>query len=252
MGTSSSHTGNKDNKGLLPNDYTEQQMLQSEVSWKTAKMGFSKYINGHGGSVVKTARDYVKASGGTEVLLKSSKSGIRGAVNIGRLLSDIKQQGYQKTFEDLGIEYQGKSAKEICSSLVNYIVDTSESKEDSVARIAAVNAMSKLYEYIKKNGLELNALDNVDNELMEQVLSIYVECYIWGRILNDLQYCLEKYSDDIERTVKVEQKMKDYVSSKVSTTFRIKEIRDKIFGYQFIEEGIEELYRKCYEVLEEM
>ena len=87
---------------------------------------------------------------------------------------------------------------------------------------------------------------------MEQVLSAYVECYIWGRILNDLQYCLEKYSDDMERTVKVEQEMKDYVSSKVSTTFRIKEIRDKIFGHQSMEDGIEELYRKCYSVLEEM
>lgn len=251
MGTSSSHSGNKDNKGLLPNDYNGQQP-KPEVSWQTTKTGFSKYINGNGGSVGKTAKNYVKASGGTAGLLRSSKSGIRGAINIGKLFSDIQQDGYRKTFDDLGIEYQGKSAKEICSSLVNYIVDSADSKEDSVARIAAVNAMSKIYEYMENNNLEIQSLDKVDNELMEQVLSAYVECYIWGRILNDLQYCLEKYSDDMERTVKVEQEMKDYVSSKVSTTFQIKEIRDKIFGHQSMEEGIEELYRKCYSVLEDM
>lgn len=251
MGTSSSHMGNKDNKGLLPNDYNELQS-KPEVSWQTTKTGFSKYINGNGGSVGKTVQNYVKASGGTTGLLRSSKSGIRGAVNIGKLFSDIRQDGYQKTFGDLGIEYQGKSAKEICSSLVNYIVDSADSKEDSVARIAAVNAMSKVYEYMENNNLEIQSLDRVDNELMEQVLSTYVECYIWGRILNDLQYCLEKYSDDIERSVKVEQEMKDYVSSKVSTTFQIKEIRDKIFGHQSMEDGIEELYRKCYSVLEDM
>lgn len=191
MGTSSSHSGNKDNKGLLPSDYNGQQP-KPEVSWQATKTGFSKYINGHGGGVAKTARNYVKAAGGTAGLIKSSKSGIRGAVNIGRLFSDIQQQGYQKTFDDLGIEYQGKSAKEICSGLVNYISDSADSKEDSVARIAAVNAMSKMYEYMENNNLELQSLDKVDNALMEQVLSTYVECYIWGRILNDLQFCLGK------------------------------------------------------------
>ena len=251
MGTSSSHSGNKDNRGLLPNDYNEQQP-RPEVSWQATKTGFSKYINGHGGGVDKTARNYVKASGGTVGLLRSSKAGIKGAVNIGKLFSNIQQYGYEKTFDDLGIEYQGKSAKEICSCLVNYIVDSSDSKEDSVARIAAVNAMSKMYEYMENNSLEIKSLDRVDNELMEQVLATYVECYIWGRILNDLQYCLEKYSDNIERTVKVEQDMKDYVSGKVKTTFQVKEIRDKIFGHQSMEGGIEELYRKCYSVLEDM
>lgn len=95
MGTSSSHSGNKDNKGLLPSDYNGQQS-KPEVSWQATKTGFSKYINGHGGGVAKTARNYVKAAGGTVSLIKSSKSGIRGAVNIGRLFSDIQQQGYQK------------------------------------------------------------------------------------------------------------------------------------------------------------
>ena len=97
--------------------------------------------------------------------------------------------------------------------MVNYVVDSSDSKEDSVARIAAVNAMSKMYEYVEKNNMEIQSLNKVNNELIEQVLSTYVECYIWGRILNDLQYCLEKYSDDIDRTIEVEQEMKDYVSS---------------------------------------
>ena len=44
MGTSSSHSGNKDNKGLLPSDYNGQQSKQ-EVSWQATKTGFSKYIN---------------------------------------------------------------------------------------------------------------------------------------------------------------------------------------------------------------
>ena len=110
MGTSSSHSGNKDNKGLLPSDYNGQQSKQ-EVRWQATKTGFSKYINGHGGGVAKTARNYVKAAGGTVSLIKGSKSGIRGAVNIGRLFSDIQQQGYQKTFNDLGIRISRQECK---------------------------------------------------------------------------------------------------------------------------------------------
>ena len=55
MGTSSSYSGNKDNKTLLPSDYNGQQS-KLEVSWQTTKTGFSKYINGHGGSIGKTAQ----------------------------------------------------------------------------------------------------------------------------------------------------------------------------------------------------
>ena len=84
MGTSSSHSGNKDNKGLLPSDYDGQQS-KPEVSWQATKTGFSKYINGHGGGVSKTAKNYVKAAGGTAGLVNSSKSGIKGAINIGMI-----------------------------------------------------------------------------------------------------------------------------------------------------------------------
>lgn len=251
MGTSSSHSGNKDKKGLLPNGY-EEKIYEPEVSWKKTKTEFSKYINGHGGSIRSTASNYVKASGGTDRLILKSKSGIKGAKNIGKLFLYIQQQGYKKTFDDLGVEYQGKSAKEIISELVNYIVDASDLKEDSVAKIAAVNAMSELYEYLEDNGLQLELLDKVDNVLMERVLCTYVECYILGRILNDLQYCLEKYCDDYDKTKKIENEMKDYVLGKVRTTFQIKKIRDKVFNHKSMEEGIELLYKNCYSVLEDL
>ena len=148
MGTSSSHSGNKDKKGLLPSDFGEQQS-KPEVSWKTTKIGFSKYINGHGGSVGKTVKNYVKASGGTEQLFRSSKSGVRGAVNIGRLYlyvnaigkyllvklqelpDNIQQQGYVKEIirnafisDNMSIDkYITIIEKEccVCKSIINYV-----------------------------------------------------------------------------------------------------------------------------------
>ncbi len=247
MGTSSSHGGNKDKKGLLPNDY-----VKPIVSWQSTKTGFSKYINGNGGSIRNTVSNYVKSSGGTGGLLKSSGSGIRATANISRLVSGIQRDGYEKTFESLGIEYQGKSAREICSNLVNYVSAPSASKEDAVAREAAINAMSKIYQFIEGNGLDIRSLDKIDNDLMDEIVSTYVECYIWGRILNDLEYCLEKNSDDIEKTLQVEDEMKLYVSNVVDVAFHSSGVREKVFGNKTISAGVEELYKKCYSALEDM
>ncbi len=247
MGTSSSHGGNKDKKGLLPNDY-----VKPIVSWQATKTEFSKYINGNGGSIRKTVSNYVKSSGGAGGLLKSSSSGIRATANISKLFSAIQREGYEKTFESLGIEYQGKSAKEICSDLVNYVSPPSTSKEDAVAREAAINAMSKIYQFIESNELDIKALDRIDDDLMDEVMGTYVECYIWGRILNDLEYCLEKHSDDIERTLHIEDEMKSYVSSVVDVAFHSPGIREKVFGNRTISAGVEELYKKCYSALEDM
>lgn len=247
MGTSSSHGGNKDKKGLLPNDY-----VKPIVSWQATKTEFSKYINGNGGSIRKTVSNYVKSSGGAGGLLKSSSSGIRATANISKLFSAIQREGYEKTFESLGIEYQGKSAKEICSDLVNYVSPPSTSKEDAVAREAAINAMSKIYQFIESNELDIKALDRIDDDLMDEVMGTYVGCYIWGRILNDLEYCLEKHSDDIERTLHIEDEMKSYVSSVVDVAFHSPGIREKVFGNRTISAGVEELYKKCYSALEDM
>ena len=233
MGTSSSHGGNKDKKGLLPNDY-----VKPIVSWQATKTEFSKYINGNGGSIRKTVSNYVKSSGGAGGLLKSSSSGIRATANISKLFSAIQREGYEKTFESLGIEYQGKSAKEICSDLVNYVSPPSTSKEDAVAREAAINAMSKIYQFIESNELDIKALDRIDDDLMDEVMGTYVECYIWGRILNDLEYCLEKHSDDIERTLHIEDEMKSYVSSVVDVAFHSPGIREKVFGNRTISAGV--------------
>ena len=148
--------------------------------------------------------------------------------------------------------FRSKGAKEICSDLVNYISAPSNSKEDAVAREAAINAMSKIYQFIENNGLDIKALDRIDNDLMDEVVATYVECYIWGRILNDLEYCLEKNSDDIEKTLQIEDEMKSYVSNVVDVAFHSVGMREKVFGNKTINAGVEKLYKKCYSALEDM
>ncbi len=257
MGTSSSYGGHKDNKGLLPDDYMEGDIDQSNndenVSWQSVKTALSKYISGNGGSDVRhTVRNYVNASGGAETLVSKSSNGVNGAVNIARMFNSIKENGIRWTFEKIGIEYVGKSAKEIYSSLVNYIMRKSDSKDDIVAREAASEALSNLYKLVEDGDEGLESLDSISEESMDIVFCSYVESYITGKILNDLAICFEKNSDDIEKTIRIENDMKLYISNLVYATFNSKGMKEKIFGDKSIKSGVELLYSKCYKEMEEI
>lgn len=257
MGTSSSYGGHKDNRGLLPDDYIEGNSDQSNndenISWQSVKTGLSKYIKGNGGSDVRhTARNYVSASGGAEKLVGKSLNGINGAVNIARIFHSIKENGIKWTFEKIGIDYVGKSVKEIYSSLVNYIIRKSDSKDDVVAREAASEALSNMYKLVEDGDLDLQSLDSISEEAMDTVFCSYVESYITGKILNDLAICFEKNSDDIEKTIRIENDMKLYISNLVYATFNSKGMKEKIFGDKSIKTGVEILYNKCYKEMEEI
>ena len=86
---------------------------------------------------------------------------------------------------------------------------------------------------------------------MDYVFCEYVESYVWGKILNDLEICLEKHATDIDQTIRIEREMKSYVSNTVSTAFNSEGMRERIFGKQSAEAGVQELYLRCYEELEE-
>lgn len=251
MGTSSSYGGQKDKKGLLPDDYDGNNEVFPS-SWKGTKTEFSKHINGNGGSgTKKTVGNFVKSSGGASRLLHSSSSGIRGAVNIGTLFSKVVSQGFSKTFDELGIQYHDKSVEEICSSLVNYIAKDSNTKDDAISREAATNALVEVYSYMDENQITFETQDTIPEALMDCVFCKYVENYIWGKILNDLEICLEKHATNIEKILQVENEMKLYVSNTVSAAFNSEKMRDKVFGKQSAEAGVKELYLRCYKELEE-
>ncbi len=249
MGTSSSYGGNKDKNNLLPDDYGENS--SQSVSWQSVKTGLSKYINGNGGNGIReTARQYVKAAGGASALAERSTSGISGAVKIGNMLTSIMKNGVMETFEQFGIEYTGKSVEEICSSLVNYIAPNSNSKENAVAREAATEAMTYMYQYIEDNSMEMEALDSMPQELIEETLCCYIENYIWGKILNDLEFCFEKNSNDPQKTLILEQELKLYISNTVAVAFNLPQMKEKIFGNQSIENAVKVLYKDCYGEME--
>ena len=170
MGTSSIFGGNKDRNSLLPADYTGQsEQDEKNVTWKSTKTNMSKYVTSGGkrGSASRIIRQAIKANGGAHRMAMNSSAGVRAARNIGGLFSNIRENGITATFQQLGIEYEGKSVREIFSRLINVIAPSSETKEDIVAREASQAALSNVYEYVEENSMDLSCVDHMPGEIIE-------------------------------------------------------------------------------------
>ncbi|MBY6809326.1 MULTISPECIES: hypothetical protein [Clostridium] len=255
MGTSSIYNGKMDKNKLLPDDYDtngeEENVAQkniSKVSWQTVKTNMSKYINsgGHSGSAKHIASQYVKASGGSGRLLNQSVSGMRTAGNIGNFLNGIKSEGIVTTLQKFGVDYTGKSVYEVFSELVSVVAFNSDSKEDIVAKEAALESLSKIYDYVEINNMELESLDSMPATLMNETLCEYVGSYIWIKMMNDLESRFEKYIDDPKEALGIEQEFRQYIFNTVRVEF---ENKGDIIN-QDVRSSIVTLYSKCLDVLE--
>lgn len=253
MGTSSIYQGKNDRNPLLPDDYDDRNqksdiIKNTQVKWKTVKLNMSKFINSNGqrGSASHIAKQYIKASGGSNRMAAQSTSGIRTGSGLGTFFSGIRTDGFATTFRNLGIEFSDRSVDDIFSQLINVLAPASNTKEDIVAKEAAEEALSKVYDYVENNNMNLECLDKMPPNLMNEALCEYVGSYIWSLMMKDLGSRFEKYIDDSKQTQSLEHEFKGYIFSTVRVEFGKK---GDIIN-QDVRTSITELYGKCLEVLE--
>lgn len=225
MGTSSIFNGRNDRNSLLPEDYEpgqEEQNNSSEpVKWQTVKSDMSKYINSGGtyGSIKHIAQQYVRAAGGSSRMASHSYSGRKAGGNIGSFFNGVVNNGVKSTFKSLGIQYAGKSVREIFSRLVDVIAPNSNTKEDIIAKEATQMALSRVYDYVEANDMDIECINNMPSELMNGVLKEYIGSYIWITMMNDLGSRLEMYISNSEDAYAMECEFKDLIMGIVDVEF---------------------------------
>lgn len=252
MGTSSIFNGRNDRNPLLPDDYepnqNENQDMVEPVKWQTVKSDMSKYIKsgGSNGSAKHIAQQYVKAAGGSHRMASQAHSGIKAGGNIGGFFNGIIANGLDATFKNLGIEYTGKSVTEVFSRLVDIVAPDSNTKEDIAAKEAAQSALSKVFDYVEANEMNIESINNMPLGLMTEALKEYVGSYIWITMMKDLGSRLEMYIADSQDSYSVECEFKDMIMGIVDVEFRNKgDVIDKN-----VSSTIKDLYERCLSVLE--
>ncbi len=244
MGTSNIFNGRKNSFNNNQNDAN----VNSNYDWKNVKSNFSKYINSDGkiGSIKDISRGYVKASGGSKTMKQQSSSGLNAGKRLVSIINSIQRNGFQTTLENIGINYENKSLNEVFSLLINVISPSSNSKEDSVARIAVQDACAKIFDFIEENNLSLDSIDSMPVELFNETLCEFLSSYVWTMMMKDLESRLEKYSNTPEKAVSIENDFKDLIHS----TVEIELSKDNnIFG-ENATTSIESIYERCIKNLE--
>jgi hypothetical protein len=257
MGTSSSFKGKVGN-ALLPNDFNpdddileenigdenykddDKNITENSINWTTAKTSMSKYISSSGkvGSPRSIVRNYIKASGGSSRLISNSSKSRAAASKIGNIFKGFTTQGIAKTLDDIGLSLQNHSLPEAMSRLVNYVQNSAVSKSDVAIRTATANTFEKLME------LKVDD-DKVDQFTATVLMQYFMSDLIWQQMLIDFGYSFEKYGNDVNILIKVEEEMKEYIEANVEESFR----RNK--DICFSKNMYDNIMKTCLEIMEE-
>ncbi len=226
--------------------------IRKDVTWTGVKKAFSKYASGNSKNYKRAISNYVKANGGARNAARTLKSGIQSTANLGKFLNNAYSGGFGEAFRDANISFEGKSSKEIINELINYLAPVPTSKEDAVARRAIITSMEWLYQRLEEEGKDIASLDKLDKETINLIIPIQIENIINERILSDMGSRFEENSSSSSDTLRKEIEIKEYIISKVESTFKNVDFTTLNFNEKNISKMVEDLYYKCYKVMEDM
>lgn len=221
--------------------------------WTRAKTSMSKYASGHGGRNGKknALSDYVKGHGGSRNAAKSAKSAIRTTINIGDLFEGVSKKGILQVLKEFQIPTEGRKPKEILNDIVNILAPTPDLNDDSVARKALIITMSIIYEKFDDEKQDITLLDSIDPDISKILVEKYIETFIYERLIHDVGSRIEKKAENSAAAAKIEQELKDYIETKVSTTLKDKPLSIINSETKNVHVLVDELYQQCYKVLED-
>lgn len=253
--TQGSNEDNQNGQDESDNDnYTSNNPQNTngvDSDWTTAKKNMSKYASGTFNNYKGVVSSYIKAYGGAKNAAKSASGGIKSTASFGQFLINSSNHGIRETLSLYKIDYEGRTAKDILTDVINQIAPLPITKEDSVARKALIRTMEVLYEKIEDENKDISTLDKIDKDLLNEMIPIQIESYIYERIINDLGSRIEEHSSSPSEAINKENELKEYIHSKVDTTLKNNDF-SQIDYNKDVGVKIESLYHQCYKVMEDM
>lgn len=263
MGTSGIYNGPKGNNPLLPEWYQEEQKEnvnnESEKnenpdipdgSWQSAKTQMSKYTSGSNNHLGSVFKSYLKASGGSKGAAKSAISGKNSAISLGRVINSISSRGFKETLESYKISFTSKTLDEVLSDLASVIAPDGATKEESVARKAILDSIEYFYNKIEEEGLDINSLNTVNEDLLNSVMEKYISSYIFQKMLCDLESRIENYADNSVKAVEIESEIKEYIEGTVKNELGKIKFLEMDYNSEKSKDFINKVYEDCYKVVE--
>lgn len=255
MGTSGIYKGQSDRNSLLP-DWLETELydnigdgekIERINSWQNTKKLMSQYVTGSNKNISGMMKAYVGAHGGSKRTSQTAIAGKSTAISLGSFLSEVNRNGFKETLTNYGIEYEDKTLLNVLSDLGNQIAPSGALKEDDIARKALFGCLEDLFTVVEDENNEVVDLDDLKSEHLEFVMENYIARYVFERLLNDLEYSIEKYGSD---AASIEKDIKNYVDGKIYNKLSEFDITKINYKSKEVNNIVQELFEVCYAVLE--
>lgn len=223
--------------------------------WRSAKSGMTRYARsggGGGGSGARSAGSgYVRAKGGSRRAAAAATSGRAASRHVGNFLSSAVRSGIQQALASVGLkDVVGQSSERVLARLVDALAPAGSTKEEAAARRATIEVLEFLYERVIGEDGDLVALEQMNQETVEEAIERSVSGYIYNRWLEELGLSVEKGAVTEEKAVRLEQEVKTYVESCVALELGGKTPLDIEWGGRDGRRIIDQVYRDAYAVLE--
>ena len=186
--------GNEDRGNSINQDADVERILRPLQPLKTSRFYITRYVNsGNSGYLRKGIREHIKSLGGAGGATSAARSGRSATQKLGGFLSTTSSKGISSASEDLGISgILGMSLDEALNKIIDCLVPEFALLEEVLARRAIVKTFEELYyQYgLDEHGLE--ALDNIDQEGVQDAIVSSATNYVYERVLLELADRIEK------------------------------------------------------------
>lgn len=224
----------------------ENEKYSTTYSFQSARRNFTKSFGGSRIDVKSAVRGYVKALGGSKQATRQDRKARQVTGGIYYLFSG-KPSDVRRKLEDAGISVEKRPVRDVLSDVILYLAPPADNLEDSLVTNSLSEAMSELAEVID---ISEDAIEAINPKLMETLLSQFVKCYIFNKIIRDMTYGAFSKSDSTKAVKDGETQIKEYVDAIVDAvlpTYFTEEVKQ-----EEINKVIGDMYEACYQEAEKM
>ncbi len=272
MGTSSSYGGPK-KRPLLPRWATDPDELgdtegaevepegaqqaanangASDGSWKAAKTQMTRFAGGLGREGLRAAATaYVSAMGGSKAAARSAGFGRTVARGVARFFSGVSSTGVTATMSQLGLgALAGSPVDVLIAGVADTILQAPTSLEASAARSAMLSVLASVFDKYSVEDAGLEQLDSMDAAAVREVVTLFVQEYIYQRWLQELGSRIENKSIDKEDALRLEREVKEFIIQTVELDFEGIDVLHIDWNSQQGRESMESIFEMAYGLLE--
>jgi hypothetical protein len=246
------------NEGEQPKDQQENQtpndiLRPPSVSWNQPKSALTSFANrGGSGRLKKTARNYVKARGGSSTAAITGRSGRKTTARLANFIVSGIKEGFAEAAKKLGIQdITSRNVHSVLADFIDKIAPVGATIENTIARKALIATITEIFEDMEVEKKGIGVLDQIKEEDMQKVIVSSIANYINERFQQELINRLERSKIDANYANQLSTQIRDYIIGLIKLDIGQSNIKN--FDWESPEgtKRIQGYYEKAYRLLGE-